>query len=134
MKLSPFFLVDRVSKHPLNKKQQGSKEPWSSEQKRTWEEDAEKVKKERGYQRIIPPKSVRKQSTKKPGKMITRRTKGKKTWIAPSLTTELDAANTLAANTLLVVDIEKCSNFGYDQIRCKNNRYELLPILSCCSK
>ena len=106
-------MSNRVSKHPLNKKQQGSKEPWSSEQKRTWEEDAEKVKKERGYQRIIPPKTVRKQSKRKPGKMITRATKGKKTWIAPGLTTELDVAN-----TLLVVDIEKCSNFGYDQIRC----------------
>ena len=49
---------------------------------------------------------VQKDSRKKPGKKIWRQTKGSKSWIAPTLANELDTAH-----TLLVVDIEKCSNF-----------------------
>ena len=96
----------------MNKKQQGSKEPWSGKQKLKWEEDAQEVKKQRGHQQIIPPKMIQKQSRRKPGKKIWRKTKGKKTWIAPTLINDLDRSN-----CILVIDIEKCSNFGYEAIR-----------------
>ena len=102
----------RVVNHPLNKKQQGSKEPWSGNQKIKWEEDAQEVKKQRGHQQIIPAKMIQKQSRKKPGKMIWRQRKEKKTWIAPTMINELNPSN-----CILVIDIEKCSNFGYEAIR-----------------
>ena len=101
-------------KHPLNKKQQGSKEPWSGEQKLKWEKDADEVQKKRGYQQVIPPKpkTITKRGRKGQTITRTRMTKGKKTWIAPTLSEELDPLN-----TILVIDIEKCSNFGLPHIR-----------------
>ena len=115
----------KVANHPLNKKQQSSKEPWSHEQKSKWAEDAEVVKKSRGHQEIILPRMVTKESRKKPGKMIQRRTKGKKTWKKPTLADTLDINR-----ALLVVDIEKCSQFGFEHISEDNRGKHMFNFVS----
>ena len=97
-------------KHPLNQKQQGSKEPWSSLQKTNWEKDAELTKKRNGYLHIAKPRQISKKNRK--GRTIWVTKPGKQTWIKPTLVDELTPNN-----TSLVIDIERCSNFGYSHIR-----------------